>query len=191
MDHHLARDASPGTFGDGDQRDPVLHLVLEQFHVAADRDAHPGNADSAARARAFPVVPGGFDRCALCLLHHGACARRLAVPDGAEGIRARAVGRSDQGMKALRLLRNRFVWVPLVLFIAIAGWNAWVATHDHGIISGRVVDAHGKPVAGATVHLWVFNFTTFVEKDATTTAADGSFHFTGNPSHNIQLSADK
>ena len=94
-------------------------------------------------------------------------------------------------MRALRLLRNRFVWVPLVLFIVIAGWNAWVATHDHGIISGRVVDADGKPVAGATVHLWVFNFTTFVEKDATTTAADGSFHFTGNPSHNIQLSADK
>src|SRR6185437_4663684 len=144
-----------------------------------------------ARARAFPILPGGFDRCALCLLHHGARARSPAVPDGAEGVRARAVGGGDQGMRALFLLRNRFVWVPLVLFIVIAGWNAWVATHDHGIISGRVVDADGKPVAGATVHLWVFNFTTFFEKDATTTAADGTFRFTGNPSHNIQLSADK
>ena len=90
-----------------------------------------------------------------------------------------------------RLLRNRFVWVPLVLLILIAGWNAWVFTHNHGIITGRVVDAGGKPVAGATVRLWVFNFTTFVEKASTTTEADGSFRFTGNPSHNIQISADK
>jgi hypothetical protein len=91
----------------------------------------------------------------------------------------------------LRLLRNRFVWVPVLLFILVAGWNAWVSTHDHGIIAGRVVDADGKPVAGATVRLWVFNFTTFVEKASTTTAPDGSFRFTGNPSHNIQISADK
>lgn len=92
---------------------------------------------------------------------------------------------------ALRLLRNRFVWVPLLLFILIAGWNAWVFTHNHGIVTGHVVGADGRPVAGATVRLWVFNFTTFVEKASTTTAADGSFRFTGNPSHNIQLSADK
>lgn len=92
---------------------------------------------------------------------------------------------------ALHLLRNRFVWVPLLLFILIAGWNAWVLTHDHGIVTGWVVDADAKPVAGATVRLWVFNFTTFVEKASTTTAADGSFRFTGNPSHNIQVSADK
>jgi hypothetical protein len=91
----------------------------------------------------------------------------------------------------LRLLRNRFVWVPLVLLIVIAGWNGWVFTHNHGIVTGRVVDGNGLPVAGATVRLWVFNFTTFVEKASTTTAADGSFRFTGNPSHNIQISADK
>jgi Carboxypeptidase regulatory-like domain len=91
----------------------------------------------------------------------------------------------------LRLLRNRFVWVPLLLVVLIGGWNAWVFTHDHGIIAGRVVDADGKPVGGATVRLWVFNFTTFVEKASTTTAADGSFRFTGNPSHNIQISADR
>ncbi len=91
----------------------------------------------------------------------------------------------------LRLFRNRFVWVPLLLFVVIAGWNGWVFTHNHGIITGHVVDADGHPVAGATVLLWVFNFTTFVEKASTTTAADGSFRFTGNPSHNIQISADK
>jgi Carboxypeptidase regulatory-like domain len=92
---------------------------------------------------------------------------------------------------ALRLLRNRFVWVPLLLVVLIGGWNAWVFTHNHGIVTGRVVDADGKPVAGATVRLWVFNFTTFVEKASTMTEADGSFRFTGNPSHNIQISADK
>jgi hypothetical protein len=90
-----------------------------------------------------------------------------------------------------RLLRNRFVVVPLLLVILVAGWNGWVFTHNHGIVAGRVVDADGKPVAGATVRLWVFNFTTFVEKASTTTAADGSFRFTGNPSHDIQVSADK
>jgi hypothetical protein len=66
-----------------------------------------------------------------------------------------------------------------------------VFTHNHGIVRGRVVDTDGKPVAGATVRLWVFNFTTFVERAATTTGPDGSFTFTGNPSHNIQVSADK
>jgi hypothetical protein len=91
----------------------------------------------------------------------------------------------------LALLRNRFVWVPLLLAVVIGGWNAWVFTHNHGIVTGRVVDAGGEPVAGATVHLWVFNFTTFVEKASTPTAADGSFRFAGNPSHNIQISADK
>ena len=98
---------------------------------------------------------------------------------------------SVSARSVLTLLRNRFVWVPLVLLVLIAGWNAWVFTHNHGIVSGRVVDSSGKPVAGATVRLWVFNFTTFVEKAATTTGPDGSFTFTGNPSHNIQVSADK
>jgi hypothetical protein len=66
-----------------------------------------------------------------------------------------------------------------------------VFTHDHGIVAGRVVDASGAPVAGAEVKLWVFDFTTFVEKASTQTASDGAFEFTQNPSHNIQLSAEK
>lgn len=98
---------------------------------------------------------------------------------------------SASSRSALHLLRNRFVWVPLLLVVLIAGWNAWVFTHNHGIVTGRVIDADGKPVAGATVRLWVFDFTTFVEKASTKTAPDGSFRFTGNPSHNIQISADK
>jgi Carboxypeptidase regulatory-like domain len=90
-----------------------------------------------------------------------------------------------------RWLVNRFVVVPASLLIIAVIWNAWVFTHDHGVISGRVVDASGVPVEGAEVKLWVFNFTTFVEQSSTQTKDDGSFEFTRNPSHNIQLSAEK
>jgi hypothetical protein len=90
-----------------------------------------------------------------------------------------------------RRLLNRFVLVPAVLVVAIALWNGYVALHDHGVIEGRVVDAAGQPVADATVVLWVLDFTTYVEKSHATTGPDGRFTITGNPSHNIQLAAEK
>jgi hypothetical protein len=90
-----------------------------------------------------------------------------------------------------RLLLNRFVLVPAVLILAILGWIVWVVTHAHGVVKGRVLDAAGAPVEGAEVQLWVFNFTTFVVKASTTTKPDGSFEFVSNPSHNIQVSAEK
>jgi hypothetical protein len=90
-----------------------------------------------------------------------------------------------------RLLLNRFVLVPALLVLITAGWNGWVVTHDHGIVAGRVLDASGAPVEGADVKLWVFNFATFVVKASTTTKTDGSFVFENNPSHNIQISAEK
>jgi hypothetical protein len=90
-----------------------------------------------------------------------------------------------------RLLLNRFVLVPALLLLVTAGWNGWVVTHNHGIVAGRVLDAGGAPVAGADVKLWVFNFSTFVVKASTTTNPDGCFAFENNPSHNIQISAEK
>jgi carboxypeptidase family protein len=90
-----------------------------------------------------------------------------------------------------RVLLNRFVLVPALLVLITAGWNGWVVTHDHGIVAGRVLDANGAPVANADVKLWVFNFSTFVVKASTTTGPDGSFAFEDNPSHNIQVSAEK
>jgi hypothetical protein len=90
-----------------------------------------------------------------------------------------------------RWLFNRFVFVPGALVLIAIVWNAWVFTHNHGIVSGRVVDASGAPVEGAEVKLWVFNFTTFVEQASTQTGSDGAFEFNNNPSHNIQLSAKK
>ncbi len=95
------------------------------------------------------------------------------------------------GPRWKRLLLNRFVIVPALLVLITLGWNLWVITHDHGIVAGRVLDANGAPVEGAEVKLWGFNFTTFVEKASTKTRPDGSFAFASNPSHNIQVSAEK
>jgi hypothetical protein len=88
-------------------------------------------------------------------------------------------------------LLNRFVMVPLALVVIALGWNAFVFTHNHGIITGRVVDAKGAPVADADVQLWIFNFATFNTHSTVKTGPDGNFTFQNNPSHNIQLSAEK
>jgi protocatechuate 3,4-dioxygenase beta subunit len=90
-----------------------------------------------------------------------------------------------------RILFNRFVLVPGAIVLAIVLWNVYVATHNHGLITGRVVDAAGQPVADASVALWIFNFTTYEEKERVRTDADGVFRFTNNPSHRIQISAEK
>ncbi len=90
-----------------------------------------------------------------------------------------------------RILFNRFVLVPAAIVLAVALWNIYVATHNHGLVTGRVIDPAGRPVADATVALWVFNFTTYEEKERVKTDADGVFRFTNNPSHKIQISAEK
>ena len=90
-----------------------------------------------------------------------------------------------------KLILNRFVLTLGILAALTLAWNAYVSTHDHGRVSGRVVDAEGRPVAAATVVLWVLNFTTYVEKTRATTDADGRFLITDNDSHNIRLAAEK
>jgi len=90
-----------------------------------------------------------------------------------------------------RLVLNRFVLVPAAIAIAIVVWNIYVSTHNHGLVAGRVVDPAGQPVSGATVVLWVLNFTTYVEKTRATTDSTGRFVITDNDSHNIRLAAEK
>ena len=90
-----------------------------------------------------------------------------------------------------RLVLNRFVLVPAAIAVAIVVWNIYVSTHNHGVVAGRVVDPAGRPVPGATVVLWVLNFTTYVEKTRATTDTAGRFVITDNDSHNIRLAAEK
>ena len=88
-----------------------------------------------------------------------------------------------------RVVFNRFVVVPVVIAVAVGAWNFYVALHAHGLLTGRVIDAAGQPVAGATVTLFAHDFVTQVEKDVTRNDAAGTFRFDNNNSHLIQLQA--
>jgi hypothetical protein len=90
-----------------------------------------------------------------------------------------------------RLAMNRFVGVTATIVLAIALWNVYVSTHDHGYVTGLVVDSGGHPVANATVVLWVLNFTTFAEKARVNTGSDGRFVLLNLDSHHIQVGAEK
>ncbi|MGH7072113.1 MAG: carboxypeptidase-like regulatory domain-containing protein [Acetobacteraceae bacterium] len=88
-----------------------------------------------------------------------------------------------------RIISHRFVAVPLALVLIVLGWNVYVSLNANGLISGAVVDANGRPVAGATVTLYRLNFITEVESARTKTNGDGRFRFTSNHSHLIELQA--
>lgn len=90
-----------------------------------------------------------------------------------------------------RLVINRFTLTLGTIAVSVIFWNIYVSLHDHGVVEGRVVDASGRPVPGATVVLWVLNFTTYVEKTRGTTDGDGRFVIRNPDSHNIQLAAEK
>ena len=87
------------------------------------------------------------------------------------------------------ILSSRFVVVPTVIAVIVVVWNLYVVMHAHGLLEGRVIDAAGNPVTGATVTLFTHDFITQVEKTRTKTDAGGRFRFTGNDSHLIQLQA--
>ena len=86
---------------------------------------------------------------------------------------------------------NRFVATAAIIGAIALGWDLYAATHANGLVAGQVVDRAGNPVEGAEVTLWVFTFTTFKETTKVATGPDGGFRFTDNPSHNIQVSAQK
>lgn len=88
-----------------------------------------------------------------------------------------------------RVLASRFVVVPAALAAIVLAWNIYVTLHAHGIVAGEVVNAAGRPVAGATVTLYRLNFITEVEAGQTRTDARGRFRFTDNRSHLIELQA--
>jgi hypothetical protein len=87
-------------------------------------------------------------------------------------------------------LTSRWVIVPGLMALALLIWLPYVSTHNHGVIEGRVVDAAGRPVAGATVLLFERGFVTHQEKGRTTSDPEGRFRFDDNRSHSVQLEAD-
>ena len=89
-----------------------------------------------------------------------------------------------------RRLYSRWVIVPTVMAIVLIGWLEYVAAHDHGVVEGHVIDAAGTPVAGATVLLLKRGFVTHEQAGRTTTDATGTFRFSDNISHSIQLEAE-
>lgn len=93
-------------------------------------------------------------------------------------------------MKRYAWLASRWVIVPGGIAVVALAWNAYVATHNHGIVEGRVVDAAGRPVGGATVMLFERGFVTHQERERKTSDPQGTFRFTDNRSHSIQLEAD-
>jgi len=88
-----------------------------------------------------------------------------------------------------RWLRSRWVVVPGTMALATLAWLAYVGGHAHGLVEGRVVDAAGQPVPGASVLLFERGFVTHQERGRATTDAQGRFRFTDNRSHSIQLEA--
>jgi hypothetical protein len=85
----------------------------------------------------------------------------------------------------------RYLLVLAVSAVLGLGWNAWIAMHDDGIVRGRVVQANGNPVAGATVSFWEKTLTTLERRTATETGPDGGFVFTGQAAHHFALQAEK
>ncbi|MBK9609494.1 MAG: carboxypeptidase regulatory-like domain-containing protein [Betaproteobacteria bacterium] len=94
------------------------------------------------------------------------------------------------GSSLVPWLRSRWVIVPGAMIVFTLGWLAYVNSHNHGLVEGRVVDATGKPVPGAAVQLFERGFVTHQERGRTTTDAEGVFRFTDNRSHSIQLEAE-
>lgn len=93
-------------------------------------------------------------------------------------------------MSARTWLTSRWVLVPGGMGIVTLVWLAYVAGHNHGIVEGRVVDATGQPVGGASVQLFERGFVTHQERGRTTSDAQGAFRFSDNRSHSIQLEAE-
>jgi Carboxypeptidase regulatory-like domain len=87
-------------------------------------------------------------------------------------------------------LRSRWVIVPGGMVIFTLAWLAYVGQHNNGLIEGRVLDAAGNPVSGATVLIFERGFVTHQERARATTDGAGRFRFTDNRSHSVQLEAE-
>ena len=90
-----------------------------------------------------------------------------------------------------RAFGNRYAITFGLIAIGTAAWNLYVIRHDQGLIEGRVVDAAGRPVGGATVALFERTLTTLEPRTTTETDGEGQFRFSGQPAHHFVLEARK
>jgi hypothetical protein len=88
-------------------------------------------------------------------------------------------------------MRSRWFIVPAGLLAVVLAWNLHVARNATGEVRGRVVDAAGRPVEGASVQLFERAFVVNAERQRAVTDADGRFRFAGNASHAVQLEAER
>ena len=90
-----------------------------------------------------------------------------------------------------QLLGNRYTIVLGLIAVGTAAWNLYVIRHDQGLVEGRVLDAVGRPAAGATVALYERTLTTLEPRGSAETDAEGRFRFRGQPAHHFVLEAKK
>ncbi len=88
-------------------------------------------------------------------------------------------------------LRNRFFVTFAAVALLAAAWNLYIVFNDDGIIRGRVVDAGGAPVEGASVMLSERSLLVARPRGQTVTDADGRFAFKGHELHRLYLEASK
>ena len=88
-------------------------------------------------------------------------------------------------------LLNRWILTFGTIAIVTAVWNLYVVLNDDGVFAGRIVDAKGKPVAGATVKLGKHSLVAIHVSDETRTGEDGRFRFDGHTFYHVHIEARK
>jgi hypothetical protein len=88
-----------------------------------------------------------------------------------------------------RWIWNRFTITFGMIALAIGAWNIYVSFNDDGQIAGKVVDAKGQPVAGATVVFWRETVTSMEKVAETHTDAEGHYRFHNNGQYALVLTA--
>jgi len=87
------------------------------------------------------------------------------------------------------ILGNRYAIVFGLIAAGTAAWNLYVIRHDQGVVEGRVLDAGGRPAAGASVAFYERTLTSLEPRGSAETDADGRFRFVGQPAHHFVLEA--
>lgn len=91
----------------------------------------------------------------------------------------------------MSLAVNRFTLTFGTIALGVLAWNIYVAGHDDGRLTGRVVDAAGRPVAGATVVLSRKTITSLDKLREATTDDAGRFAFDDHGQYVVVLTAEK